>query len=124
MTILDGRYHYGEVTMSWDSQGVTVSRRGELDAAHTSWDAIYGARQVGGDPGYVQVRVLDHLPLANPRQDPFKIPVASQTDANRLLTSIRWRTTTVAATGRPRRRRDPVRAVSRGMLGCGRSSAS
>jgi hypothetical protein len=123
MTILDGHYHYDDVTMSWDSEGVTFARQGQTDAAHAPWGAIYGARQVGGDPGYVQVRVLDHLPLADPRRDPFTMPVASQAGANRLLTIIRWRTTEVAP-GRPRRRRSPTRAVPRGMLGFGRSSAS
>jgi len=123
MTILDGHYLYDGVTLSWDSEGVTVSRQGEPGAVHAPWSAIHGARQVGGDPGYVQIRVLDHLPLASPRRDPFTIPVASQADANRLLTSFRWRTPPVA-TGARRRRRYPAREPFRGMLRFRRSSAS
>ena len=44
----------------------------------------------------MQVLVFDHLPVPNPRLDPFTVPVASEADANRLATSIQWRVVPVS----------------------------
>ena len=96
MALLDGRYRHAGVTMSWDSTGIVLTRTTSPTAVHARWHEVYGARHIGGDPGYVQVLVFDHLPLPNPRLDPFTVPVASEADANRLATSIQWRVVPVA----------------------------
>ncbi len=88
-----------------DPFGDVLEATVEQETVRVGWGDIYGARQLGGTPGYVQLRVLDHLPMSDPRKDPFTVPVASEADANRLLTSIRWRTVPVATERRRRLRR-------------------
>jgi hypothetical protein len=124
MTIVDGHYRYNGVMLSWDCEGVMVAKRSESDAVRTAWQEIYGVRHLGEKPGYVQIRVRDHLPLSDPDHDPFTIPVASEADANRLLTSFRWRAAPAAPGRRRRQRGHAGRLVSRRLLRFGRSSAS
>ena len=91
MTPLDGLYRHDDVSLAWDDRGVTFTKIGNDRGRHVAWSAIDGARQIGGRPGFVQLLVRDHVPPADLRTDPFSIPVASDADANRLITSIAWR---------------------------------
>ena len=99
MTLFDGLYRHKQTTMVWDVVGVTFSRRDEQTVAHVTWSEVLGARQVIGshqEPGHVQVIVRGHIPPADPRRDPFSVEVASEADANRVVTSISWNSSTQA----------------------------
>ena len=95
-TLLDGRYRHDGVTLAWDSDGIVLARSSTHTAVQAGWHEVYGARHIGGQPGFVQVLIFDHLPLPDPRFDPFTVPVSSEADANRLVTSIQWRVTPVS----------------------------
>ena len=110
MTLLDGRYRHDGVTLAWDNDGIVLARSATPRAVHAGWHEVYGARHIGGEPGFVQALVFDHLPLPDPRHDPFTVPVSSKADANRLLTSFQWRVTPVSGSRSDAlRRRRPQR---------------
>jgi hypothetical protein len=92
MAALDGFYRHLGATMTWDDSGVTFRATGR-EASRVGWDVVEGARQIGKRPGFVQLLVSGHVPPADPALDPFSIRVASNADANRLVTSVGWRTT-------------------------------
>jgi hypothetical protein len=93
MQPLDGHYRHGGAAISWDDDGVTLSRANGRVVATAPWTQIDGARQLGGRPGFVQLLVQGHVPPTDPRHDPFSIAVNSDEDANRLVISIGWRGT-------------------------------
>ena len=92
MNIVDGLYRHAGVSTIWESIGVMISH--ELGPpVGARWDQIIGVRSLGGSPGWVQLMVIEHVPAAVLADDPFSIPVASDADANRLMTSIGWQAT-------------------------------
>lgn len=92
MSVLDGLYRHLGTSVVWDDVGVTFTRRDT--ASHVDWDHVHGVRQIG-KPGFVQLLVRGHVPPPDLRTDPFSVAVASEADANRLVTSIAWRATPV-----------------------------
>ena len=93
MTSLDGPYRHHDTSVVWDDVGVTISRPRQATTSHVSWNQVTGVRQIGTRPGFIQLLVRDHIPPADPADDPFSISVASDDDATRLVTSIGWRST-------------------------------
>lgn len=98
VTSLDGLYRHRDTSIVWDDVGVTISRPPQATTSHVSWHQVTGVRQIGKRPGFIQLLVRDHIPPADPEDDPFSISVASDDDATRLVTSIGWR----SAPQRPR----------------------
>ena len=90
MTVLDGLYRHHDTSLLWDDVGITISRPPQATTSHVSWHQVTGVRQIGKRPGFIQLLVQDHIPPADPMHDPFSIPVASDDDATRLVTSIGW----------------------------------
>ena len=91
--MLDGLYRHRDISVVWDDVGVTISRPPQATTSHVSWNLATGVRQTGKLPGFIQLLVQDHIPPADPEDDPFSISVATDDDAKRLVTSIGWRTT-------------------------------
>jgi len=92
VTVFDGLYRYRGASLVWDDVGLTFSVPSDGVASHVDWSEVHGVRQIGARPGVVQLIVRNHVPPSDPRQDPFSISVASDADANRLVTAIGWRT--------------------------------
>lgn len=88
MKALDGLYRHQGSSTRWDAGGVTLTRRGR--AQRLGWEDILDVRQVDDRPGYVQLVVKGHLPSQRLSEDDFSIPVNSDADANRLLTTLGW----------------------------------
>ncbi len=88
MTALDGLYRHRGFTTHWDEGGVTLTRQGRVK--RLTWDDILGVRQLDGRPGYVQLMVKGHVPAQRLSEDHFSIPVNSDFDANRLITTFGW----------------------------------
>lgn len=88
MTALDGLYRHRGTTTQWDENGVTLTRGEHVE--QLTWHDILGVRQFEGRPGYVQLIVKGHVPAQRLSEDHFSIPVNSDSDANRLLTTIGW----------------------------------
>jgi hypothetical protein len=109
MSHFDGHYRHCDATLCWDDEGITLARAGEEKAVHAVWSEVLGARQIGGRPGFVQLLVRNHVPPASLGHDPFCVPIASDADAKRLVTSIAWRADPVnePVNARSRRRRKP-----------------
>jgi hypothetical protein len=93
VSALDGLYRHHDYTLIWDDVGVTISRPRQATTSHVGWNRVSGARQIGGSPGFIQLLVQDHVPPADPAEDPFSISVASDDDARRLVTNMAWRRT-------------------------------
>jgi hypothetical protein len=91
VTLLDGHYRHRDVSLVWDDVGLSFARSVNSTTSHVDWSAVEGVRQIGARPGFVQLIVRDHIPPGAPEHDPFSIPVASDADANRLVTAITWR---------------------------------
>jgi len=90
VTSLDGLYRHRDTSVVWDDVGITISRPPQATTSHVSWNQVTGVRQIGKRPGFIQLLVRDHIPPADPEDDPFSISVASDDDATRLVTSIGW----------------------------------
>ena len=88
MTELEGHYQHAGVHVKWNEKRVKVLR-GE-ESTRVKWRHVSGVRRIGSLPGHVQLIVRDHVPPGDAGQDPFSIPVASEADANRLLTLFAW----------------------------------
>ena len=55
VTLLDGLYRHRDDLLRRDDVGVTFIRPALGRSSHVDWNAIDGARQIGGRPGYVQL---------------------------------------------------------------------
>ena len=87
---MDGIYRHLGVAMVWDVVGISIARPDVQAVTHASWSEVIGARRIGVRPGHVQVVVRGHVPPVDPQRDPFSIEVASDDDANRIVTSLEW----------------------------------
>lgn len=95
MTQLEGHYHHAGVTVKWNEKRLKLLR--EEVSRRVKWRDVSGVRRIGSLPGHVQLIMDGHVPPGDPGKDPFSIPVASEADANRLVTLFTWLATPRAA---------------------------
>jgi hypothetical protein len=88
VTEIEGHYHHAGVSVKWNEKRLKLLR-GEV-STRVKWRHVSGVRRTGALPGHVQLIVEGHVPPGDTHEDPFSIPVASDADANRLLTLFTW----------------------------------
>ena len=76
--------------MKWNAKRLKLMR--ELLEQRVKWRDVTSVRRIGTLPGHVQLIVDGHVPPGDPQRDPLSIPVASEADANRLVTIFTWLT--------------------------------
>jgi hypothetical protein len=85
---LDGHYKHAGVTIEWNEKRLKLARKGA--SQRIKWRHVDGVRRLGPLPGHVQLIVDGRVPPGDPERDPLSIPVASEADANRLVTVFTW----------------------------------
>lgn len=88
MTDLGGHYEHAGVTAKWNEKRLKLFREGA--SRRIKWRDVATVRRIGSLPGHVQLIITGHVPPGDPQRDPLSIPVASEADANRLLTTFAW----------------------------------
>jgi hypothetical protein len=88
VTQLEGHYQHAGVKVKWNEKRIKLLR-GEV-SHRVKWRNVSGVRRIGALPGHVQLTIEGHVPPGDAHDDPYSIPVASEADANRLVTLLTW----------------------------------